>query len=210
MKYNLKIQSIKYILYFLNKKIKRTIKNKLTFFLNFYYPNYKLIKKTKITISNRSPICYQFTKITGSGNVRIGDNCVFGFKLGGHWRGGAIEIQPRSSSATIIFGNNVHTNNNLFVCALNIIKIGSDTLIGEHVTILDHEAHGTSAKNRRSVGEIGDVIIGENVWIGNNVLILKNTEIGENCIVAAGAVVSGKYPPNVIIGGIPAKIIRKI
>ena len=75
---------------------------------------------------------------------------------------------------------------------------------------MDFEAHGIKASERRELGEIGKVSIGKNVWIGNNVTILKNTEIGENTIVAAGAVVSGTFPSNVIIGGVPAKIIRKL
>lgn len=52
------------------------------------------------------------------------------------------------------------------------------------------------------------MIIGKNVWIGNNVTILKNSEVGDNTIIAAGAVVSGKFPANVIIGGVPAKTIK--
>jgi maltose O-acetyltransferase len=48
------------------------------------------------------------------------------------------------------------------------------------------------------------------VWIGDRVLILKGSEIGEGCVVAAGAVVSGKFPPDVLIGGVPAKIIRTL
>lgn len=64
--------------------------------------------------------------------------------------------------------------------------------------------------DRRKVGETGCVRIEQNVWIGNNVTILKNTVIGENTIIAAGAVVSGNYPSNVIIGGVPAKIIKHL
>ena len=54
------------------------------------------------------------------------------------------------------------------------------------------------------------VKIADDVWIGNNVTILKGTEIGEHSVVAAGAVVSGKFPSNVVLGGVPAKVIRKI
>ena len=60
------------------------------------------------------------------------------------------------------------------------------------------------------MGETGSIIIGRNVWIGNNVTILKNSEIGENTIVATGAVVSGKFGANLIVGGVPAKIIKSI
>ena len=56
----------------------------------------------------------------------------------------------------------------------------------------------------------GKVVIADNVWIGERVTILKGTRIGENSVVAAGAVVSGEFPANVVIGGVPAKVIRNI
>jgi acetyltransferase-like isoleucine patch superfamily enzyme len=78
------------------------------------------------------------------------------------------------------------------------------------VIITDFESHGVLPEDRRKIGKIGTIFIGQNVWIGDNVTILKNSEIGENTIIAAGAVVSGKFPPNVIIGGVPAKFIKTI
>lgn len=96
------------------------------------------------------------------------------------------------------------------LCSANYIEIGDDTLIGQYIMIMDHEAHGIDPNKRRELGEIGKVIIGKNTWLGNNVVILKNTEIGDNTIVATGAVVSGKFPANVIIGGVSAKIIKSI
>ena len=88
--------------------------------------------------------------------------------------------------------------------------MGDNTLIGQYVTIMDFEAHGIDPNKRRQLGEIGKIRIGKNVWIGNNVTILKNTFIGDNSVVAAGAVVSGVFPSDVVIGGIPAKIIKYI
>jgi acetyltransferase-like isoleucine patch superfamily enzyme len=154
------------------------------------------------------PNCNQKVKLTGAGHIYIGRNCMFGFKLGGFHCGGCIEIQPRYNNSIIKIGNNVATNNNIFICAANKVVIEDDTLIGQNVTIMDHEAHGTASHLRRQVGKIGSVTICKNVWIGNNVIILKNTEIGENTIVAAGSVVSGKFPANAIIGGIPSKVIK--
>ena len=119
-------------------------------------------------------------------------------------------MQARYSNAHLKIGNNVATNNNLFCSAANRIEVGDDTLIGQYVTVMDYEAHGTSPEKRRQMGEIGKVIIGRNVWIGNNVVILKNTGIGDNTIIAAGAVVSGEFPANVIVGGVPAKIIKSL
>jgi len=56
----------------------------------------------------------------------------------------------------------------------------------------------------------GKVIIGKNVWIGANVTILKDVNIGDNSIIGAGAVVTKDIPSNVIVGGVPAKIIKEI
>ena len=187
-------------------KVTRRFRNRLFLFI---IPNIPALLQKRVWMSSY-PVCEQKTLITGFGKVEIGKNCHFGYKPGGFHRGGAIEIQPRYPKAYIKMGNNISTNNNIFLCAANRIEIGDDTLIGQYVTLMDHEAHGISPDKRRELGTIGEVIIGKNVWIGNNVTILKDSQVGDNSIVAAGAVVSGKFPENVISGGIPAKIIRNI
>jgi acetyltransferase-like isoleucine patch superfamily enzyme len=163
-----------------------------------------------ITIVINIPSCQQRTYITGKGKIQIGYKCQFGYKMGGFYRKGCIELQARYENSFIKIGNRISTNNNLFICAANYIEIGNDVLIGQGVCFMDHEAHGIAPENRKTIGDVGKIIIGNNVWIGNNVTILKNTEIGENSIVAAHAVVNGKFPNNVIIGGVPAKIIKEI
>lgn len=177
---------------------------------NWYWPNIIAILKKRIVLADRIPSCNQYTKYWGQGKLIIGRQCEFGFKFGGRHRRGSIELQPRYENSKIIISDNVSTNNNIFICAANYIEIGQSTLIGEGVTIMDHEAHGIDPKFRRQVGEIGTVKIGNNVWIGNNAIILKNTIIGDNTIIAAGAVVTGEFPSNVIIGGVPAKVIKDL
>ncbi|MCR4030914.1 MULTISPECIES: acyltransferase [Flavobacterium] len=183
-----------------------SIKNKLLYFI---LPNAISILKNKIKYKN-TPSVQQIVICNGSGNVIIGENCVFGYKKGGFHKGGSIELQARYEKSQIKIGKNVATNNNIMFCAANYIEIGDDTLIGQYVTIMDHEAHSLDPDKRREIGEIGKVIIGKNVWLGNNVVILKNSQIGDNSIVATGAVVSGSFPSNVIIGGVPAKIIKSL
>lgn len=186
---------------------------KLTILLNaiclFVFPNYRKMLNKQLFFSS-FPIINQFLKISGEGKTYIGQYCSFGYKLGGFHRGGSIELQARYPNSIIRIGNKVATNNNICIISVNCIEIGDDSLIGQNVMIMDHEAHGIKPGERNKIGEIGSVKIGNNVWIGNNVIILKNSEIGINSIVAAGAVVSGKFPGNVIIGGVPAKIIKKI
>ncbi len=182
------------------------------YFRNFFYfifPNKLNLLRNRI-IYGSLPTFQQITLCQGPGIVEIGKNCAFGYKIGGFNRGGSIELQARYQKSVIKLGNHIVTNNNIFICAANYIEIGDDTLIGQNVVILDHEAHGIAPLERRQLGEIGKVIIGRNVWIGNNVTILKNSEIGENSIVATGAVVAGFFPKNVIIGGVPAKMIRNL
>lgn len=55
-----------------------------------------------------------------------------------------------------------------------------------------------------------DVTINDNCYLGTNSTILMGVELGENCIVAAGSVVTGSFSPNSLIGGVPAKLIKKI
>ena len=184
----------------------RRIYNRYKYFL---LPNLFAFTRKKILLGNKSSF-NQRTFINGAGKVHIGHNCSFGFKLGGFHRGGSIEFQARYKNSQIILKDNISTNNNVFICAANYIEIGEKTLIGQYVTIFDFEAHGVNPQNRKNIGEIGRVIIGKNVWIGSNVMILKNTVIGDNSIVAAGAVVSGIFAENVIVGGVPAKMIKSL
>ena len=186
-------------------KIKKYIK----FIFNFFLINIFTISNKRVT-TNGVPICSQKLYIRGNGHVKIGKNCTFGSKFGGFFRNGDVEIQARYKNSIVNIGNMVRTNNNIFILAANKIFINDNTLIGQNVTIMDFEAHDINPNNRNSVGKIGEIYIGKNVWIGNNVIILKNSIIGNNSIIAAGAVVSGKFPNNVVIGGVPAKIIKHI
>lgn len=103
-------------------------------------------------------------------------------------------------------------NNGLVIVAVTRVEIQENTLIGRNVQITDSDAHNIDPSKRRScLGESKPVIIGRNVWIGNNVMILKGSCIGDNSIIGAGSVVTGKkFPSNVIIAGNPAKVIKLI
>lgn len=176
----------------------------------FLIPNLGAIIAGRLILKASYPSCQQLFRASGCGKVEIGDTCLFGSVLGGFHRKGSVEFQSRYTQAIIKIGNNVATNNNVFILAANNITIADDTLIGQNVCIMDFEAHGINPSTRREVGEIGSVEIGRNVWIGNNVTILKNSFIGDNTIIATGAVVSGTFPANVIIGGVPAKILKNL
>ena len=96
---------------------------------------------------------------------------------------------------------------------MGFVEIGDNTIFGNYVSI-HPENHNYGDPTRpireQGVNSKGGVKIGNNCWIGAKATILDGTVIGDNCIVAAGAVVKGVFPNNTIIGGIPAKIIKWI
>lgn len=154
---------------------------------------------------------HQAVSLWCDGKINIGERCEFGFNYGGMFAFGMCELQTRTKNSVINIGNNVLTNNNLKIIARGTVDIGDDCLIGENVTIMDHNAHGVKPSERRtSAGTVKDVVIGKNVWIGNNVTILPGSKIGDNCILAVGCVVKGNIPANVIVQGNPGVIVKNI
>ena len=112
------------------------------------------------------------------------------------------------------YGKNITVGKGVFInegCCFQDqggIEIGDNALIGQQVVIatLDHDL----APDKRANMIPAPVKIGNNVWIGAHATILAGVTIGDNAVVAAGAVVTKDVPANVVVGGVPAKIIKKI
>lgn len=102
-------------------------------------------------------------------------------------------IEP---GATVSIGKGVFFNNHCSINCRRSVAIGDYCLFGEGVRIYDHN-HRFNARGV-PITEQGftcaPVTIGENCWIGSNVVILKGATIGDNCVVGAGCVVSGEIP----------------
>jgi acetyltransferase-like isoleucine patch superfamily enzyme len=114
----------------------------------------------------------------------------------------------------INYGKNISIGKNVFInfdctfLALGGITIEDDVLIGPKVSLIT-ENHPLEPEYRK--GLVGKSIhIKKNAWIGANATILPGVTIGKNAVVAAGAVVSKDVPDNMVVGGIPAKIIKTI
>lgn len=111
-------------------------------------------------------------------------------------------------------GKNISVGKNVFInsgCRFQDqggITIGDGTLIGHNVVLatLNHELD----PSKRSTMHPAPIVIGKNVWIGANATVVPGVTIGEGSVIAAGAVVTRNVPENVIVGGVPAKIIKKI
>jgi len=105
-------------------------------------------------------------------------------------------------------GKNVFINFNCTFLALGGIVIEDNVLIGPDVKILS-EGHPLAPADRQSLIP-EKVHIKQNAWIGAGATILPGISIGENSVVAAGAVVTKDVPANTVVAGIPAKVIKAL
>ncbi len=106
-------------------------------------------------------------------------------------------------------GRNVFINQNCTLYDLAEIRIGDDVMIGPNVNIIT-ASHPISPKERRAYVFGKPIVIENNVWIAANVTIVGGVTVGENSVIAAGAVVTKDVPSNTLVGGNPARIIRSI
>jgi acetyltransferase-like isoleucine patch superfamily enzyme len=106
-------------------------------------------------------------------------------------------------------GNRVFINQNCTLYDFAAISIGDDVLIGPNVSIIA-EGHPVAPYHRRAYVVGKPIIIEKNVWIAAGATIIGGVTVGENSVVAAGAVVTKNIPPNTLVGGNPARVIRSI
>lgn len=85
------------------------------------------------------------------------------------------------------------------------ITIGNNVAISENFTIWDNDAHSIISRSKSK----SPIVIGNKVWIGTNVTVLKGVTIGDGCIIAAGSVVTKNIPAKCLAAGIPAKVIKE-
>lgn len=110
----------------------------------------------------------------------------------------------------VFIGNNFTGNFNLTILDIREVYIGDNVMIGPN-TLITSVGHPLSPMARRGHMAIAKPVhIGNDVWIGGNVTILPGVTIGNNVVVAAGAVVNRDVPDNCLVGGVPARLIKEI
>lgn len=90
------------------------------------------------------------------------------------------------------------------------MKIGDYVMIGPNTLIATVNHPMSPKQHRQKMAQGTPVTIGNDVWIGGNCTILPGVTIGNNVVVAAGAVVTKDVPDNCLVAGVPAKVIRKL
>lgn len=173
----------------------------------FVHPSSKIKCSSKIRMGKNLNIdrnCYiDALSING---IQLGDNVSVG-------KNTTIECSGtlKDLGKGLKVGDNVGLGTHGFFGCAGGIEIGDNTIFGNYVS-MHAENHNFSDRSQpirlQGVNRKG-IKIGSDCWIGAKVTILDGTIIGNGCIVAAGAVVRGHFPENVIIGGVPAKIIKQ-
>ncbi|ABK09690.1 DapH/DapD/GlmU-related protein [Burkholderia orbicola] len=136
---------------------------------------------------------------------------LFGELIGTQVDDGFVLIPPfhATGGAGMKLGRNVFVNQNCTFYDLGGLEIGDDVMIGPNVSLIT-SGHPVEPSRRRDGVIAKPIVIERNVWIGAGATIIGGVTIGENAVVAAAAVVTRDVPPNTLVGGNPAKIIRSI
>lgn len=181
-----------------------------------------VLRKFKIAFIHPSSTVLCPTKIKFGKNFSIGRNCyVNALSKEGLICGNNVSMgfhthidltgSMKNIGKGIKIGNNVGLGTHgHYGSGVGGLEIGNDTIIGNYVSF-HPENHNYSDLSTpiRLQGVSGKGIkIGNNCWIGAKATFLDGAEIGNGCIIAAGALVKDKFPDNVIIGGVPAKILK--
>lgn len=141
--------------------------------------------------------------IYGNNNkITIAENCVV--KAGVFWiedNNCEIFIDSKTTIESVDFG--VSENNSK-------VYIGKDCMLSSGIKFKTGDSHSIidSDKNFR-INPAGNIYIGNHVWIGQEAIVLKNTKIGDNCVIGIRSIVTKDFGENLLIAGMPAKIIKE-
>lgn len=184
--------------------IKKILKN---IAIKIYYGN-PLFRKNIKRIGKDSFI-REHTKISGGRYITIGNNTrIYPYSRLECFT----NISGKTLNPRLQIGDNIIMGRNTTILCANEIVIGSNCMFGSYCFISD-ENHGMDPSSDKRYEcqplQLSNVIIGENCWIGEKVIILPGITIGDNSIVGAGSIVTRDIPPNTIAVGNPARVIKR-
>lgn len=186
-----------------------SIRSAINYFLSFLHTSC-LKLRIDITIGSGSLVFFRTRFNNFSGNtIQIGNNCKIGCSRHGYHAGMPFytTLLNDGGNSRIEIGDNCRLNG-VYIHAQDSIKIGANCVMASGISIMDSNGHQVNSVDRTKGRDVPKgITIGNNVWIGLNSIILKGTTIGDNCVVAAGNVVKGEFPKNVVIQGNPATIV---
>lgn len=176
----------------------------------FFFTGYKSIRFCSIGENTTLGI---HTIYIGEKYISLGTNT----SIGDYGRLTAYPFYEKTNqhfTPEIVIGNNCSIGAHFHITAINKVKIGNNVLTGPRILITDN-AHGGSSKDlltiapsNRPMYSKGEVVIEDNVWIGEGAMIMSNVHVGKGAIIACNSVVTTDIPPYSIVAGSPAKIVK--
>ena len=140
-----------------------------------------------------------------------------GLTLGYFCRFEAYSLPDDTEEKKIVIGENCKFGDRVHISACSKITIADSCLFASNILVTDNEHGDYSVDSQESPYDLPDqrpvktkpVVIGENTWDGENVVILPGSSIGKGCVIGANSVVKGVFPDYCIIAGSPAKIVKR-
>jgi maltose O-acetyltransferase len=111
---------------------------------------------------------------------------------------------------TLEIGASTYINYGCSIAATKLVRIGRDCNIGTYVMIMDNDFHRLEPERRGERPESAAITLGDNVWLGARVIVLRGVNIGEGSVIGAGSVVAGDIPARSLAVGVPARVIRAL
>ena len=166
------------------------------------------------SMGNGSMISYPCNLRGGGAKfITIGEGTLIqGHCILGAW----MEYAGEHFSPSITIGDGCSIGEHTHITSINKVTIGDGLLTGRYVYIGDNSHGGFSREEanippiRRKLQSKGEIVIGNNVWIGDKATVLSGVNIGDNVIVAANSVVTKNVPCNTMVAGCPAEIVKQL
>jgi maltose O-acetyltransferase len=158
------------------------------------------------------PVRLQPVVFHGPGAILLGHDVQFGWPNSPLFYTGYCHVEAAHDDAVIELGAHSEFNNNLFMKSEGAgIRVGRHGLFGAHIEVFDSNFHDLDPRRRHGgTARMAPIDVGENVFVGMGVKILKGVTIGADSVIGAGSVVTASIPAGVIAAGNPARPVREL
>jgi acetyltransferase-like isoleucine patch superfamily enzyme len=192
------------------------LKRGIMLFRGVLFLRKKVFLDRKCSIKNKNNVSFG-KNVTIEQNARIDGYASEKIILGDNVRIGAYSLLSCTSHLSkygkgLKMGSNSSIGDFAHFGAAGGIEIGKDVIMGSCVSFHseNHNFNDTTKLIRNQGVSSKGIKLGHNIWVGAKVTFLDGSVIGNNCVIAAGSVVNGVFGDNIVIGGIPAKVLKKI
>jgi acetyltransferase-like isoleucine patch superfamily enzyme len=184
------------------------IRIKAFFYLWYSYAYYHLFFKSKFTEIGSVPVVWGIWNVEICGpNISIGKDVVIVAGTGSRTNISSLKIGDLEGRVTI--GNNVLVMNGVRISSALSISIADGCMLANFCYLTDSDWHDIYDR-ACAPGGCAPIVLERGAWIGDSAIVCKGVRVGENSIVGAGAVVTRDVPPNVVVAGNPARVVKKL